>query len=368
LITITGNGYFIWQVKRIGDLATAARKAKQAGLSWVAIKVTDGPYKFNIDPDTKHDYAPDAVAAFRAAGIAVWGWGYVYGNVPDAEAAAAVDRVKSLGLTGWIIDAEAEYKNKPYQASLYMGALRTRLPGIPLAICSFRYPDVHPEFPWKQFLQADINMPQVYWMQAQNSGIQLKQSYTQFKNRTTIPYIPIGAAFGEAGWIPTTDSIKEFANTSLDLGLNGYGWWEWYDAVKVYSSMWDASVARSNNPGGVSPDNQPTEDLMSYQFNAHGIGVDKRHTLDTTKARPDFIVGSGFDGEQLDLTCSTHIGAASAIGVPFILLVRLNPDWFEGWVGDPEPQKRAPYPGYGPFDLYWRPVLRRQAGNQRHYF
>ena len=172
----------------------------------------------------KKDLVPDAVAAFNAVGIQVWGWGYVYGYDPDGEAAAAVKRVNDLDLAGWIIDAEAEYKDKSAQAALYMGALRTRIPHTPLAICSFRFPDLHPEFPWKYFLTADINMPQVYWMQAQNAGSQLRQSYTQFQKRCKIPFAPIGAAFGEAGWIPTTDSIKEFADTAYKMGLPAYGW------------------------------------------------------------------------------------------------------------------------------------------------
>ena len=79
MIYPNGVGYFIWQAKRIGDFATAAKKAKEAGISWVSIKVTDGPAKFNLDPDTKYDYAPDIVKAFKAEGITVFGWGYVYG-------------------------------------------------------------------------------------------------------------------------------------------------------------------------------------------------------------------------------------------------------------------------------------------------
>jgi hypothetical protein len=243
---MNGNGYFIWLLNRIGDLNVAAEKAANAGVSWVALKIADSISPFNVFKD-KGDMLGLAVEAFRRRNVKVWGWHYVYGFDPVGEAKMAESRMKNFALDGYIIDAEAEYKNKPTQAGIYMKELRHRLT-VPLAICAYRFPHLHPEFPWKQFLTADINMPQVYWMQAQNAGAQLVNSYNEYAKLAKIPFVPVGAAFSEWGWTPTVKSINDFRYAAASLGLSGYSWWEWYDATTRNPDLFAASTQGSVTP------------------------------------------------------------------------------------------------------------------------
>ena len=240
----TGNGMFIWLLSRTegGDPVKAAQKAKDSGLSWVAIKVTDGPYAFNFSQDSaKRDLVPGFVDAFKKLGIAVWGWGYAYGYYPEQEAQAAVNRINQLDLAGWFIDAEGEYKGKPSQATRLMTQFRRLSPGTSLGLCSYRFPSYHPTFPWAQFSTCDFNAPQVYWMGAHNAGAQLQRTYSEFSGMAgykNMPLIPIGASFSEWGWTPGPAELVEFRQKALSMHLPGYGWWEWYEASTRHPEFW----------------------------------------------------------------------------------------------------------------------------------
>ncbi len=241
-----GKGYFIWLLYRIagGNPVWLAQMCKDAGLSWVALKVADGSYPFLADRDHKVDLVPAAVQELHKVGIKVFGWHYVYGY-PVGEADVAVRRVNELGLDGYIIDAELEYKNKQSQADTLMSRLRKYLPaGTSIGICSYRFPLLHPEFPWKAFKTCDYNMPQVYWSLAHNAGQQLQRSVYQFEHDLgwSMPTFPIGAAYEEWGWKPSIDEIIDFRNTANQMGLPGYGWWEMYPATVQYPDFWQVSV------------------------------------------------------------------------------------------------------------------------------
>ncbi len=242
----TGNGYFIWLLERAagGDPVSMAQIAKHAGLSWVAIKIADGPSSFNIKPSG--DLVGPAVQAFRDQGIAVYGWSYVYGYNPVGEAKMAALRTKQFALDGYIIDAESEYKVRPQAAEPLMQTLRKELPGFPLGICSFRFPTYHPEFPWKTFESCDFNMPQVYWMMARNAGQQLYRSYQEFQKLSPayakMPFMPIGAAFSEWGWAAQSAEVADFRTEAKALNVPAYGWWEWYDATVRHPDLWVAST------------------------------------------------------------------------------------------------------------------------------
>jgi hypothetical protein len=252
----TGNGYFIWLLYRTagGNPVQAAKMAKEAGLSWVTIKVCDGPAAFNFSQRTnKVDLVGPAVKAFRDQGIPVWGWGYTYGFYPEAEASIAAQRVKQFDLDGFFIDAEQEYKqpNKADQARKYMKAIRSYIGNKPIGICAYRFPSLHPEFPWAAFNSCDFNAPQVYWLGAHNSGQQATRSFYEFSNMSgyrNMPFIPIGEAFTEYGYSPNEAEIYDFRNTCAKAGWPGYGWWEWYDATERNSAWWKASTAPMNTP------------------------------------------------------------------------------------------------------------------------
>lgn len=255
-----GNGYFIWLLNRLAPPTVLAKQAKDSGLSWVALKIADGIQAF------QNDRLANAVSAFKAEGIKVFGWHYVYGYNVTGEAAMAERQMKGLDLEGYIINAEWEYKNKPAQAAALLSGLRYRLPNKPIGICSYRYPYLHPEFPWAQFMNTDFNMPQVYWMGAQNAGYQVRRSYLDFQRFRRIPFIPIGSAFTEYGWKPTIASLYDFTNTVKQMNLPTYGWWEWYHAAVVNPQFWQPTVSGSPIVPP-TPDPAPTKKVTT-RFNS----------------------------------------------------------------------------------------------------
>src|SRR3989304_2716882 len=105
-----GKGMFIWKVLgcEFGDAAAIAGLAVEAGFWHALIKIADGTKPYNVVGG--QDLAAPVVAALQAVGIEAWGWQYVYGYNPLGEAAVAVSRAGQLGVDGFVVDAEAEYK------------------------------------------------------------------------------------------------------------------------------------------------------------------------------------------------------------------------------------------------------------------
>jgi hypothetical protein len=112
-MTLYGKGYFLWKIPQVmkGDPAAIASKAVDAGLSHVLIKIADGAdWVYNYNDDDEVDLVPPVRDALLEAGLSVWGWHYVRGDDPVGEANLAIERMKELGLEGYVIDAEGEYK------------------------------------------------------------------------------------------------------------------------------------------------------------------------------------------------------------------------------------------------------------------
>jgi SH3-like domain-containing protein len=251
----TGKGYFIWLLYRVagGDPVQLAQMCKEAGLSWVALKIADGAFPFYANQyKVNVDLVPAAVRELHNVGIKVFGWHYVYGY-PIGESEIAVKRVRELNLDGYIIDAEVEYKNRVAEADTLISRLRKYLPaGTSIGICSYRFPSLHPEFPWRSFRTCDYNMPQVYWSLANNAGQQLQRCVYQFEHDFgyAMPTFPIGAAYEEWGWRPTVEQIIDFRTTANQMGLPGYGWWELYGATVTYPEYWQATIGKMGGEQG----------------------------------------------------------------------------------------------------------------------
>ncbi len=233
-----GKGMFIWQPSQCegGDPVSLARAARKAGFGHVLLKLADGPFPYPTGVDMR-----PFVDALKAVKIEVWGWGYAYGNNPIGEAKIAADRVNEFNLAGWVIDAEGEYKGKKAAAKVFMAELRRRLPYTSIGLSSYRYPDLHPEFPWTEFrAKCDFDMPQVYWEKAHNPAAQLAQSLKQFQAfKRKLPYIPAGAAYKWNGWTSTPADIAEFILGCEGLGLPAYAFWSWQHAHQI-EGMWEA--------------------------------------------------------------------------------------------------------------------------------
>lgn len=253
-MTLKGKGYYIWQVWNCekGDAKVIAKKAQDAELSHVLVKIADGTIGYNYDKRTKADLVPAVVSACHEAGIEVWGWHYVRGDNPIGEARVAVQRCQELGVDGYVIDAEGEYQTtrKRSAAARFMRELRYGLPELPIALSTYRYPKRHSTLPYAEFLAGcDYAMPQVYYEQAHNPEVQLEISVEQYLALDPArPVIPTAPTYKRGDWRPTGNEVTRFFQKARDLGLTGVNAWSWDIASRsAYSDLW-AAVAEFDWP------------------------------------------------------------------------------------------------------------------------
>jgi hypothetical protein len=261
-----GKGFFIWKIPNCenGDALAISETAYQAGLTHVLIKIANGIYDYNYDSASRNDLVAPVANALHARGIKVWGWHYVFGDLPRDEAKAAIRQINKLPLDGYVIDAESEYKNKYTPCRIFMSELRNALPDFPTALSSFRYPKYHMELPWNDFLKyCDYNMPQVYWEQSHNPDYQLERSLNEFKTAVQPfrTYIPTGAAYCAGGWCPTIEDIHLFLNKAVALNMSAVNFWSWdYCRLKL-PHIWNA-IAAYDWPNAPNPEKTILEQLF----------------------------------------------------------------------------------------------------------
>ncbi|MGE5124079.1 MAG: nuclear transport factor 2 family protein [Acidobacteriaceae bacterium] len=236
MMALEGKGFFTWKIPNCehGDPKLIADYARDAGLTHVVLKIADGTMIYNGTWGDPKDYTTPVVNALRNLGIKVWGWHYIYGDYPTGEANVAIARIRQYNLDGYVIDVEKEYKasGKKAAAKRFMAQVRAACPNLTIALSSYRYPSLHPQIPWAEFLEScDLNMPQVYWMKAHNPGDQLARCVKEFQaRRPSLPIVPTGAAFREYGWKPADTEVLEFLRKAKELNLKAANFWEWSDA------------------------------------------------------------------------------------------------------------------------------------------
>ena len=246
---MSGKGMYIWLIPDCegGNYQTIAQAAVAAGIKHVVIKVADRHYDYNVVNDV--DLAAELAPVLKAAGIQVWGWQYTYGTSPEAEGVKGAQRALQVGVEGFIVDAESEYKTAGgvAKATAYMDALLDGLvlAPIPVGLASYRYPSLHPEFPWAAFrYRLDFDMPQVYWEQAHNPAEQLRQSYDEFQAMIPqLSYIPTGAAYKVGAWSSTPDDVTRFLEEAVAMDLQAANFWEWGRTKLYVPELWPAIAA-----------------------------------------------------------------------------------------------------------------------------
>lgn len=298
-MALKGKGFYLWKIPECenGDANAIASLAVAAGLTHVLIKIANGIYSSNYDFDRKIDLVPPVRQALKARGVQLYGWHYVYGNDPAGEARIAIQRCRELGVDGYVIDAEVEYKapGKKSAAERFMRSLRSGIPDIPVALSSFRYPSLHPQLPWREFLEyCDLNMPQVYWISARNPGSQLTRCVREFQNLTPYrPIFPTGAAFAEHGWRPTEEEVVEFMDTARSLHLDGVNFWSWDNSRKRLPHLWDR-IARYDWSGSGQPKdiaqqyidalNTNNADQVVALYSPNAVHINSARTIQGTPA------------------------------------------------------------------------------------
>jgi hypothetical protein len=260
-MSLYGKGWFIWQVGRCegGSPEAIADKAAAAGLTHVLLKVAERTFAYGFDRHGRDLVAPVA-EALRQRGVGVWGWHYLHGDKPVDEARVAVQRAVQLNLDGYVLDAETEYRQpgRSAAARAFMSNLRSGLPGhVLVGLSSYRYPTLHPQLPWRAFLEhCDLVLPQVYWEQAHNPAQQLARSVGELTNPEVVgyvrPVVPTGAAYGSGGWRATPEDVVKFLAQAQKMGLAGANLYSWdYATSAGNTELWDAAAKFDWSTGAV---------------------------------------------------------------------------------------------------------------------
>jgi hypothetical protein len=169
----------------------------------------------------------------------------VRGDDPVGEARLAIQRMRTLGLDGYIIDAEKEYQQpgKKVAAQRFMQELRAGLPNTPIGFSSYRYPQVHYQVPYTQFLErCDFAMPQVYFEFAHDPEGQLDRSVAQYQAlQPARPIIVTGPTYNHNAWRPTADEVKRFLTRARQVGLAAANFWAYDFATRpTMLDLWQA--------------------------------------------------------------------------------------------------------------------------------
>ena len=183
-----------------------------------------------------------------------------------------------------VINAERHAKNKNTNARIMVDELRERIGSdIPLGLSSYRYPNYHPELPWKQFLsRVDFNQPQVYWVGAHNAVEQLDLTIKRTRAHEMqlglepTPIHPLLCAYSDdpQEWKPKETSMIDVFNHAKEIGLPSAAWYQWkaskaigrWDVIETYTD-WEE---QQPNP----PDDTPytAEDLEQARLEGYVDG------------------------------------------------------------------------------------------------
>ena len=240
-----GKGWFIWVLKETlnGNPEALAKAAKAAGVGHLIFHIHNG--YLNEKQCTGGMDLTQHIKEANDEGIECWGWGAVYRSTWSQGADRVIEaRRKYPTLKGYILDAEAQIKGSPGEAAALMKKLRLYEPDMPIGLSSYRYPNLHPDLPWKEFRnQCDFDLPQVYWEQCfgDNCGsAQLQGSYNEFqKLLPKLPYCATGPAYKIGGWAVTEKQVQGFFLKAKELGIPAVNFWVWYQAQLNLRSVFD---------------------------------------------------------------------------------------------------------------------------------
>ena len=252
---MNGLGFLIWKLSSLPAVEQVIELLQSVNARWVSIKVADGIWPYNqVGGNDKALLA--FIGALQAAGIDVGGWHYIYPDQPGPQGDRAEERREKLHLSHYLLDMEKEWKI-PYGAGARAVTLCDKLHNgsLQVGLCSYRYPEYHPEPPWGKFLhheKMDAIVPQLYWIGSHNPAWQIRESLRQYREMSDLPYIPIGSTFDNGDWSPTTDDIAEFIEECQAQGFPGYGFYTLDWIIQKHRTDWLAAIG-SGQPAPLPP-------------------------------------------------------------------------------------------------------------------
>lgn len=240
---------FLWQVPLVagGKPDDIATWLKNAGFEGVIVKVADGTLGYRPPfYGWSENLSLALVAALRSRGIAVCGYGFMYGVNPTGEADIATIQTNKYNLDGYVFDVEGQFdsrSNAEANAYALMSRYRKACPDTPAAYCSWalwRSPKTgaawHPVSVAKAFMQfCDAAMPMIYWggETPQDMVWWLKNSIAQWRDITDKPIIPAGRAYHGDGGKARPDALLAFEAWIREADLHAITWWSMQHALAL---------------------------------------------------------------------------------------------------------------------------------------
>lgn len=297
-----GKDIFLWNVPRVsGGIPSAiAEKLVEGGFESVILKVADAGNKHVtnmgsiIRPRWVECVLPETVRIIKATAqqlgkpLKVYGYGFLYGALPTAEAHRAVSQTISLGLDGYVFDGESRFEEKPNavgNARLIGSIFRQGCPTTPAIFCGFAMfrswtgGTWHPEALHRAFMEwCDAGMPMSYWTGETPSRALaiLNESVRQWRLITDKPILPAGRAYNGDLGIARAEAMIAFDERAHELGLQGESWWSLEHAIKLDPSIWAALRSMPNflTTPPISPETPPPALTLEEQVTDHEQRLD----------------------------------------------------------------------------------------------
>jgi hypothetical protein len=260
-----GHGTFVYLAKdtvnAFGSAAAAAQAMAHCGMRSAWVRVHGRTSGFGHDPSTR-----DLVAALRAAGIAVAGWGWCQGDDPAAEAQLAIDNLAALNISDYVADIEEGVNHAHWTTAAvadFLGRVRAGMPATgSLAVSSFPVITWHsPELMKAAEPFADAFAPQTYWFHFPNAKMQ-KEFGAQYPLDRAASYVDLCLAdwrsitakpliaTGQAYWGEGIDKagaeakVVEFLHDFTGWpDIVGFNWWYFGGGDAMSKPMRDAIAA-----------------------------------------------------------------------------------------------------------------------------
>lgn len=200
-----------------GSHANVAAAMVRAGMShcWVRIHGR-GPHDV-----ARRRVTNDLIAACRAEGIAVAGWGWCQGENPANEATMALNALSQHGLSDYIADIEPGHSNSQWTSTEIADFCRRVRAGVTggFAVSGFALIDWHePHLMSAAAPYVDAFAPQIYWFSYPNARMA-----SQFRRPNGSEYrVRIASEYAE---LCLDRWARLIANSPKPLILTGQAYW-----------------------------------------------------------------------------------------------------------------------------------------------
>lgn len=288
-----GRAMWVYEVPRTagGSPERLGAQARALGIQTLIVKAANGPALWA-------QFSVPYVAALKAQGLRVCAYQRLLGRRPIAEARTAAQAIRA-GADCFVIDAEAELEGRYAQARRYVATLRAAVGSdFPVALTSFPYNDVHPDFPYSVFLApgaATASLPQIYW---KDIGDTVDRSVARTYADNAVygaPIEPVGQLYGR----PKPAEIARLRRLAARHGAQGMSWWVWQQARPEGF----AAVGRAGPPPATTP---PVEAYPSLKIGSRG---------DVVRWAKDHLASLGHPadpGPRFTARTARAVGAAQA--------------------------------------------------------